>query len=527
MQTNKTYISDVVGKDYQYWKKGDVIAFDAATGTGKTRFITEILTQYARFCRMKILFLSSRNELKDKIIDRIEALDKESPNSFLPKFSETLTVESYQKIQQSNYYRSQMSNYDYIIADECHYFLSDASFNDKTDVAFNAVINQPKSVVILMSATANGFFEWLKGNDILEEKNIYRIPADYSYISHLYFYKRGIIKELIDQVLKEEPDSKIVVFTNYDGLEALYKTYGENANYYCSEFANNNLVKKIRDSNCIRPRDDGTITFDKRILVTTTALDVGIDLIDKRIKHIYCEVLDTDTLLQCIGRKRIIDDSDTVDIHVRIIQSNWIKGALSRIENKLRDVELFMRDREGFVLRKLDNRDLIRKNEMFYIAGNAEGTNGELAVNEMIYRKNLIDCEILRKMLQSDSKQVIIELFGNSIEGKVEIESAITREVKEEVLTYIQSLEGEKVFDKKELYAQLGKLYVLIEGKDSRIGTVNGLLDDVFPDYNYRFTDCDEHGKKLRLSHRALDADGKTIKKRNSSLYYWYLKPTS
>ena len=49
MQRDRVYVSDVVGKDYQNWKKGDIIAFDAATGTGKTQFITETLVRFLLF----------------------------------------------------------------------------------------------------------------------------------------------------------------------------------------------------------------------------------------------------------------------------------------------------------------------------------------------------------------------------------------------------------------------------------------------------------------------------------------------
>lgn len=46
-------------------------------------------------------------------------------------------------------------------------------------------------------------------------------------------------------------------------------------------------VKDICNEKCVYEHKDGTVTFDKRILVTTKVLDNGINIKDKKVKHIF------------------------------------------------------------------------------------------------------------------------------------------------------------------------------------------------------------------------------------------------
>ena len=420
-----------------------------------------------------------------------------------------------------------MSSYDYIIADECHYFFTDSEFNDQTDVAYNAIINQKNAVIIFMSATAKTFFDWGKKEGVLKEENIYRVPEDYSYFSNLFLYKNDMLTTLIDQILATETDTKIIVFTSVNRIKRMYSIYGDNACYYSSIYTRDKIMKKIRDENCIVYKDDGTITFDKRILFTTIALDVGISLRDKRIKHIFCEIVNPETLKQAIGRKRIIDNDDKVDVYIKIMQKNWIEMNLSKRKNQIEQAESFLKDKVAFIQSsRLDNRENIRNNPLFYSKKNAEGTNAELAVNRLKLQHYKNDCALRDEMLRTNYMKVIIPLFGEDIKDRVMVLNAATRTVKDEVLDYLKTLEGKKIFDRSELFEHLCLLGDTIKNKKKRTKTVNGLLADEFPKYNYEFSNKDDNGKRLRIKNVTLQS-GRIVKQRGKDLDYWVLKPKS
>ena len=518
----KKYLRDVVGENYKKWKPGDIIAFDAGMGSGKTAFILKTLSEYAWYNAKTILYLCPRSPLKGQVNRDYSDFSQEM--FYYPGIDNVIKVMTYQKIQENKQARKEVENYDYIVADECHYFYSDAGFNDKTDIAYEAVMNQPNAVVILMSATAKGLFEWLKEAGTLKEENIYRVPGDFSYISHLYFYKNDALITLIDQILSSESETKILVFTSVRRIKRLYGYYGDKAYYYSSIHSNDKFMQRIRDPNCIVPKDDGIITFDKRILFTTSVLDVGINLKDRQIKHIFCELVNTENLIQAIGRKRSLDNLDTVDVYVKKMQRNWIDGkSLIWEKNQLEMAELFMYKKEDFLDYTLQNRKAVKSNPIFYNKKNKDGTNAELAVNLMKYRHFLIDYKIREEILQSDYKTFVVSLFGDDIKNRVEELKAATRSTKDDVLQYLKSIEGKKIIDRTELLNRMSVFGDRIKDKNRRTQTINGLIADEFPNYEYRFTDQDENGKPLRLRDTALGPRG-LVKQRGKEVPYWILK---
>ena len=70
-------------------------------------------------------------------------------------------------------------------------------------------------------------------------------------------------------------------------------------------------MSKINQPDCIKHISNNYITFEKRILIATKALDNGVDLKDTEIKHIVTDIFDLDSAVQCLGRKRIQNVNDT------------------------------------------------------------------------------------------------------------------------------------------------------------------------------------------------------------------------
>ncbi len=191
--------------------------------------------------------------------------------------------------------------------------------------------------MIWVSATAKSIFKWLEDKNKVKKKNIFRIDKDYSYVSKLYFYQKDEIITIIDDILENESESKIIVFCNSaNRMYEMNKIYGDIANYYCSSASSNNklkemcgidpITKKVKD--CIIQYSDGRITFEKRILFTTTVLDNGVNLKDEKLKHIFSEIFDVDSLIQSLGRKRNINENDTCNFYLRNFNQKLYKDFL-------------------------------------------------------------------------------------------------------------------------------------------------------------------------------------------------------
>jgi hypothetical protein len=285
---DKIYLSDIIGDEYKEWNNEKVI-LDCGTGRGKTYFILNKLCLYALDKGKSVLYLCNRNKLKEQI------------ERFVTEYNlYNVTVMNYQKLQQDiNNKIDQDIKFDYIIADEIHYIFTDSSFNYYTDIIYEFLLEQKDNVVIYMSATAKSLFGMLCKKEHVKKNRVYKLEADYSYVDKVYFYDNKSLVKLVDMILSKSDDVKVLVFINSQSkMLEMFELYKDKANYYCSESADK--LKDIREEDCIISVGE-KITFEKRILFTTTALDNGIDLKDENIKYVISEIFEPDTAIQCLG----------------------------------------------------------------------------------------------------------------------------------------------------------------------------------------------------------------------------------
>lgn len=369
--SQRIWVSNIIGTDYKRWKNEFVI-LDCGTGCGKSYFCLHILGSYAKSQKKKILYLCNRSKLRKQVYEEAKRL----------KLLNVIIVTSYQKLQRDIQDGKIIPFFDYIVADECHYFTTDATFNDYTDVSYNYVMKQKDSVVLLISATAKAFFSNLLEKKKVKEKNHYKLDKDYSYVDKLYYYQSDELVSIINEILENEPDSKIVVFCNVGSrIIEMNKVYKDTAHYYCAKSSKDKVLKKVcgwlddeddkrtkKTNDCIKRYSDELITFEKRILFTTSVLDNGVDLKDERIKHIFTEIIDVDIMIQSLGRKRSMNENDTCTFYIREYQKSGIQGFINNTNKQLEPVKLYKEDYQEFY-RKYGNgknRGKIQKNDIFY-----------------------------------------------------------------------------------------------------------------------------------------------------------------
>lgn len=545
------WISDIIGDKYNKWNN-EYIALDAGTGRGKSYFCINVLGAYAQKRGDRILYLTNRSALRNQIYDEVQEKN----------LGDTVYVTLYQSMQRDldKGYFNKYDDYDYIVADECHYFITDAMFNHYTDIAYDFIMSQTDKVVILVSATAKLLFEELQLQKKLKHRNIFRIDKDYSYVKKLYYYQKDELKSIIDSILQKEEDSKILVFCNSaQRMIEMNAIYEKQADYYCSrgvytkkddrksnqkeqskkkksskEFVqlrkicgwfdeDGNLKEK---NNVIHEYADGVITFNKRILFTTKVLDNGINLRDRKIKHIFSEILDVDTLIQSFGRKRSIDADDTCTFYIREYQKKGIQGLINKVEKPLEQARMYAENYEKFQKQYGKNRYWINGNEIFYtnFAKDKE-KGGTVKTNYCKYIKFQITYNMYCRMREIGHKNYLFMKLPqelNAISSDIEIEA----ESIDYFLLFLKKIEGKRLYSEdreriKEEFEKIG-LKMRYKGIATFNNTLNGALQDKYgKEYNCRFYNADEDGKEYRDYRRVLESGTQNPHYKKN---YWILR---
>ena len=519
----KKWVSQIIGDDYKKWND-EFITLDCGTGTGKTYFCINILGKYAEKQGKKILYLCNRRKLREQVYGDVGNA----------KLQGTICVTSYQALQKKIQNQDCIDYFDYIVADECHYFTTDATFNNYTDISYNYVMNQKKSVVLFVSATAKTFFKYLQDTKKVESKNSYRLDKDYSYVKKLFYYQADELKSIIDDILENESDSKMIVFCNSGArIIEMSKIYGEKADYYCSKTSRNYRLKKLcgwidedgkpKMNTCIKQYSKNHITFDRRILFATSVLDNGVDLKDMKIKHIFTEIVDVDTMIQSLGRKRSLDKSDTCTFYIREYQKKGIQGFINRISSQLEPVELYKNNYEEFykTYGGGKNRNKLKHNDVFYNFFPQKNTQGEIRLNDCNYRKYQQDFKMFTSMKELGYKTylgLILEksLIDNSEDMVCDVENL------DMFLEFLKSIEGKRLYSDDQNFIKEEFETIGLKLRYKGINTFNGALEDTYKEsYFCRFYNADAEGKKYIDKRRTLP-DG-TINK-NRDKHYWILE---
>lgn len=255
---------------------------------------------------------------------------KEAGGYVTEEFDETKPTDRYKRAY------NKLLEYKYIVFDEIQYFLEDSTFNPDTHLSFDFMWQQTEQCKILMSATGNftkkfgGMLQDATGNPAINFKysnNHYYIPKDISYIDFVFFKDdkkngRDYPVRLIKDILSETKEDKIIYFVDRtDRMKTLLEIpeIKENAHFVLSKNNGNKSLQEINEiETYLNKINDDTITFDKQVLITTSALCNGISLKDRNIKHIICDISNIYTAIQCIGRKRPLDEEDKVTVYIPI-----------------------------------------------------------------------------------------------------------------------------------------------------------------------------------------------------------------
>lgn len=298
------------------WKMGMKILIKSQTGSGKSWFAQNTIYEYCKDNGYRCLFFSNRTLLRKQ--NEISIAGKE----------DVFTVVNYQNVNEKIHNGIPISeiynDYEIILMDEAHFYIEDAPFNRKTDLLLKSLKHEyGEKIIVLMTATPQMLFEYKK-----EEQYdiVYSIPENYSYIKKILFYRK---KESIISLLKNLPEGEKAIYFSNSAEEAydIMNTFSERAVFICSpdkkfygKFSNKKTLREIVEKR----------TFSAEILCTTKLLDTGVNIEDSSIKTIIIDSSDPVNLIQSVGRKRIINDEDELNLYVRNLHGGDIYQGIEK-----------------------------------------------------------------------------------------------------------------------------------------------------------------------------------------------------
>lgn len=401
-------VTECIQQEYLDWQRGDMIAISAGTGKGKSHFVKNTLYDHAKEKGKRILFFLHRSNTLEQFKAEIAAEGK----------SDVIDLITYQSFEKAIIRQNQLDlwMYEYIICDEYHYFGNDSSFNKYTDVSLNEIIEGADDrVVVLMSATNEFIKEYLHNRKSINPKE-YVLPANYDYVNTLEFYEDDHL--IIDGLKKrvENGEKALIFIESATDCYELYKQFEEHSMFICgkSHSKYKYVDEEKRDQLLKNQR------FEDLFLFTTQTLDAGLNIIDDDLHFIIVDIADPDVLVQCVGRKRIMDiESDYVHLVVKNRSNGRLgydKGNLTSRMKHAKFLEEHSReeyDREFY--REPDPHQLVYyeplPNQLYTIG-----------VNELLYDSYKYKYKRLVAIQEKVGgyQQFVVELFGK--EGSVSMD---------------------------------------------------------------------------------------------------------
>lgn len=441
--TLNTHVSDLIhAADIVSFPSNSAIFLNVGTGGGKSYFCKHTLYNVAAAQNKRVLYIISRANPRDQFYREIVKANKQ----------DYITITTYQALEARVLAGEPyvLYKYDYIVFDEYHRFVSDSIIDRNTDLLLEEMFNC-HAVRFFLSATPYGMDSYLQQG--FSQKNIYYtsyyLPSCYKSMTMHVYHNQTSIEHVLFRAVNE--NVKAVCFsTNIQLLRDLYQKYKKYSLFICSE--SNSEYAKYVDAES----KQSMLELEKLpciILFATTCLDIGFNLNDTSIKYIICDLDDIDQIKQCIGRRRIKHENDTLQVYVKDQSASMMQRSIKAWEKKIESV-IFLR-RYGAVAYKQRYLQQQQYNPSRLIfCGSDERGNLHLQVSELAYRYYVHRIKRCREVLDSGQNFLCFlrgEFDCNIVGREIAFSSNPAR------YEYLLSVVG-KEFDlreRKEFYRQL------------------------------------------------------------------------
>lgn len=455
-------ITDVIPlEDVKSWKEGDIVTISAPTGSGKSYFIKNVVYEVAKEKEQKILFLVHRSRCKEQFYNELKRDNK----------LDTIDIVTYQTLENKEF---NFNRYKYIVCDEFHYFTGDSDFNYKTDISFGKILKQTDKIRILMSATGNLMKAYIKNVRKIETKD-YSIEEDYSWINLTFFEEENSMNKIL-KCISDKGEKALVFIDDKNNCKDLYLRNEDKSLFCCSESQPKRYTRYINKDKIKNMLHNER--FEENFLITTNVLDSGINLRDNKITTIICSIRDIDVLIQCLGRKRR-REGEKVNVYIQNISNNVLAPKKRDISKKLdmcRDFrEMDIKDWTN----KYSRKDIKGYGSLIYDDGNEKKIN---IIMELKLKQELMHLEFIMvgtKVTKGIGyKQLVANILDHS-SSYSEYEKGIKDK---ELIKYLNSITGKKLFDKEDKENLISKVDVRDEKRRVKTGikSISNYLEENF-----------------------------------------------
>lgn len=312
------------------------ILIAAPTGSGKTTFALNKLSQIAQEQQGSVLFLSNRAALiaQQKNIKKTSKMPTPSVSSeSLDEvyIFENVILMTYQKFFRGDFLNELTEKLPIIrciVLDEAHFFLSDASFNSYTNDILERIQGIKKAMRIYITATpeeVEQLIAHLEYNIHINEENSkkiglycssdqvfngytlkkYSFPVSYDYVTLKFFSDWNMIESLV----KQSSDKWMIFVSSRKEGKVLQKKLGDEIAEYID--ADTKSKEPMRLQSLVRRKK-----FSSKALICTSVLDSGINIEDLNVKYVVIDTANSVQAKQMLGRKRH-DDHENITLYVR------------------------------------------------------------------------------------------------------------------------------------------------------------------------------------------------------------------
>lgn len=333
-ELKKGQIANLLKNEIEEWQPDTPVLIDTPTGSGKTTFIYKCIIPRAKMQNMNVLIVSNRTALniqqKKDIMDIIfkEGKDYYSDRAYQEKddygFIHIVTYQGLQAHIKNN--PDWIKNVGYTIFDEAHFFTSDTFFNTSAALLLKQI---PKkfghTIRIYMTATSYDVIEEIAD---AEEKE-FKYPEDQPPIyimprvllryhqKHDYSkYEMEFISDLhqVIDLIKEKPEEKWLIFVDKKAngeelCDKLLEEFSDDRNRVINFNAEKKKLiltsNKENNLNSFWKKLLSDMKFEEQVLISTSVLDCGINIIDENVKNIVISTDEHAEFIQMLGRRRL------------------------------------------------------------------------------------------------------------------------------------------------------------------------------------------------------------------------------
>lgn len=344
-ELKKGQIANLLKNEIEKWQPDTPVLIDTPTGSGKTTFIYKCIIPRAKKQNMNVLIVSNRTALniqqKKDIMDIIfkKGKDYYSDRAYQEKddygFIHIVTYQGLQAHIKNN--SDWIKNVGYTIFDEAHFFTSDTFFNTSAALLLKQI---PKkfghTIRIYMTATSYDVIGEISDAEEKEFKypvgqpSIYILPRvllryhqkpDYSK------YEMEFISDLhqVIDLIKEKPEEKWLIFVDKKAngeelCDKLLEEFSDNRNRVINFNAEKKKLiltsNKENDLNSFWKKLLSDMKFEEQVLISTSVLDCGINIIDENVKNIVISTNEHAEFIQMLGRRRLSKNDQKLKLWV-------------------------------------------------------------------------------------------------------------------------------------------------------------------------------------------------------------------